>query len=349
MINSHEISNEEIRRFFEQKIVKSKGEIFFQISTGSFNDHKLYPVNSVALEFTGEKKFLEILDKAFGEDPYYIGISLFDKAVKNVSKKAFYFKKFTLKKVVQNNSDLGGLGSLESLGGLEGIMRAKIKSESLAEKNEDLKKQIEKLQNKNEKLSSKNEDLKEKVFDLNETVKKKDWDLRMLKDEHQRQLNNSISDHQRELDGIEQRSNKFEKVLAVAGLVVAKASGLNETDLKGIIGGETFKLEENKETSQNENSDTKVDFEQVEEFEGKKAEAKEMIDNINNFLTETLKANNEQDAFKIIASYTNIINFTRTDFNKLKLVHDYVLSYKDEKISSADKVLQQAENYNNNK
>ena len=95
MTNSQEINNEQIRRIFEQK-VEGKKDVFFLITTGSLGDNKLSPLHDVSEEYAGEAKFFEMLEEAFEEDPYYIGIALYRKAVKKIAKKPFYFKKITL-------------------------------------------------------------------------------------------------------------------------------------------------------------------------------------------------------------------------------------------------------------
>ena len=329
MTNSQEINNEQIRRIFEQK-VEGKKDVFFLITTGSLGDNKLSPLHDVSEEYAGEAKFFEMLEEAFEEDPYYIGIALYRKAIKKIAKKPFYFKKITLKKDRPDNT-LGSLATLETFGGLEGVLEAKINTKYLASSNEELKKQIEKLERENESLLSETNKYKENNSELKEKIRTKDWLLRTLEEDHKRALN-----------GIEQKSERFEKLLTIGGLVAAKAAGLKEGDLRGILGIE----DEPKsiEAASKEPLDTfDIDVEEVDNFTGKKAEAKAMIDAITVFLTETLKSNSETEAFNIIASFSNIINYARADFNNLKALHEFVIksSRTENKQSSADTILEQ--------
>jgi len=333
MTNSQEINNEQIRRIFEQKI-EGKKDVFFLITTGSLGDNKLSPLHDVSEEYAGETKFFEMLEEAFEEDPYYIGIALYRKAVKKIAKKPFYFKKITLKKERPENT-LGSFATLESLGGFEGVLESKINSKYLVGSNEELKKQIEKLERENESLLSETNKYKENNSELKEKIRTKNWLLRTLEEDHKRALN-----------GIEQKSERFEKLLTVGGLVAAKAAGLKEGDLRGILGIE----DEPKsiETGTKEPLDTSdIELEEVDSFTGKKAEAKAMIDAITVFLSETLKSNSETEAFNIIATFSNIINYARADFNNLKALHEFVInaSRTENKQSSADSILEQVKNY----
>jgi hypothetical protein len=344
MTNSQEINNEQIRRIFEQKI-EGKKEVFFLITTGSLGDNKLSPLHDISEEYTGEAKFFEMLEEAFEEDPYYIGIALYRKAVKKLAKKPFYYKNVTLKKE-KAESSLGSLASLDSFGGFEGVLEAKINTKYLAGNNQELKKQIEKLEKVNEALKQEARKHKEDNTDLKENIRSKDWKIRILEADHKRELDHILNDHQRELDGIEQKGERFEKLLTVGGLVAAKAAGLNEGGLRGILGiDEETKSIENTSKEPSDTSD--IDIEEVETFEGKKAEAKLMIDAINDFLTETLKGNNEIEAFNIIATFSNIINYAKADFNNLKTLHDFVIKATQNlnNQSPADSILQQAKNY----
>lgn len=334
MTNSQEINNEQIRRIFEQKI-EGKKDVFFLITTGSLGDNKLSPLHDVSEEYAGETKFFEMLEEAFEEDPYYIGIALYRKAVKKIAKKPFYFKKVTLKKDRPENT-LGSLATLETFGGLEGVLEAKINTKYLASSNEELKNQIEKLERVNESLISEAKKYKENNSELKEKIRTKDWFLRTLEE-----------DHKRALDGIEQKSDRFEKLLTIGGLVAAKAAGLEEGDLRGILGiEEETKSIENTAKEPVDTSD--IDVEEVETFTGKKAEAKAMIDAINHFLLQTLKDNDEPEAFNIIATFSNIINYAKADFNNLKMLHDVVIkaSQNRNNQSPADAILEQARNYN---
>ncbi len=334
MTNSQEINNEQIRRIFEQKI-EGKKDVFFLITTGSLGDNKLSPLHDVSEEYAGEAKFFEMLEEAFEEDPYYIGIALYRKAVKKIAKKSFYFKKITLKKDRPENT-LGSLATLENFGGLEGVLEAKINTKYLANTNEELKKQIEKLERANESLISETKKYKENNSELKEKIRTKDWFLRTLEE-----------DHKRALDGIEQKGERFEKLLTIGGLVAAKAAGLDEGDLRGILGIEDEpKSIENTSKEPVDTSD--IDIEEVETFTGKKVKAKVMIDAINEFLFDTLRNNNETEAINIIATFSNIINYARADFNNLKMLHEIVIkaSQNNSSQSPADSILEQAKNYN---
>jgi len=344
MTNSQEINNEQIRRIFEQKI-EGKKDVFFLITTGSLGDNKLTPLYQISEEYSGDAKFFDTLEEAFEEDPYYIGIALYRKAVKKIAKKPYYYKKITLKKE-KAESSLGSLASLDSFGGFEGVLEAKINTKYLASNNQELKKQIEKLEKVNEALKQEARKHKEDSTDLKENIRSKDWKIRTLEADHKRELDHILNDHQRELDGIEQKGERFEKLLTVGGLVAAKAAGLNEGDLRGILGiDEETKSIENTSKEPSDTSD--IDIEEVESYTGKKAEAKLMIDSINKFLTETLKGNNETEAFNIIATFSNIINYAKADFNNLKTLHDFVINttQNQKKQSPADSILQQAKNY----
>ena len=332
MTNSQEINNEQIRRIFEQK-VEGKKDVFFLITTGSLGDNKLSPLHDVSEEYAGEAKFFEMLEEAFEEDPYYIGIALYRKAVKKIAKKPFYFKKITLKKDRPDNT-LGSLATLETFGGLEGVLEAKINTKYLASSNEELKKQIEKLERENESLLSETNKYKENNSELKEKIRTKDWMLRTHEEDHKRALN-----------GIEQKSDRFEKLLTVGGLVAAKAAGLKENDLRGILGiEEETKSIEN--TAKEPVSTSDIEVEEVETYTGKKA--KVMIDAINHFLLQTLKDNDEPEAFNIIATFSNIINYAKADFNNLKMLHDLVINATQNRNnqSPADAILEQARNYN---
>ena len=166
MTSSQEINNEQIKRLFEQKI-EGKKDVYFLISVGSFTDHKLTPIHEVDFEYSGGEKFLEMLEEAFDENPYYIGIALYKKAVKKIAKKYYFFKKITLKKEVPQNTE-NSLGSLESFGGFEGILQSKVQTQFLSSENETLKKKVEKLEKENEKLVEISKTSEQKISDLKE-------------------------------------------------------------------------------------------------------------------------------------------------------------------------------------
>ncbi|MCF6183097.1 MAG: hypothetical protein L3J56_00480 [Bacteroidales bacterium] len=334
MTNLQEINNEQIKRIFEQKI-QGKKDVFFLILTGSLGDNKLSPLHDISEEYAGEAKFFDMLEEAFEEDPYYLGIALYRKAVKKIAKKPFYFKKIKLKKDKPDNT-LGSLATLESFGGLEGVLEAKINTKYLANTNEELKIKIEKLERANESLTAETKKYKENNSELKEKIRTKDWLLRTLEE-----------DHKRALDGIEQKSERFEKFLTIGGLVAARAAGLDEGDLRGILGIED-EPESIANTSKEQIDTSDIDVEETETFTGKKAEAKAMIDAINVFFLDTLRNNNDTEAFNIIATFSNIVNYARADFNNLKILHDIVVksSQNHGYHSPANSISEQAKNYN---
>ncbi len=342
MTNSQEINNEQIKRIFEQKI-EGKKDVFFLISIGSLGDYKLSPIHNVSEEYSGNEKFFLMLEEAFEENPYYIGIALYKKAVSKISKKPFYFKKIALKD--DKNTGFNGLGGLDNFGGLEGVLEAKINTKYLVSENESLKMQIEKLEKSNDNYKNKAEKHKENKHKLEEEIRLKDWNLKTLIEDHKRNFDNFENDHKRELDNIERNNGRFEKVLTIGGLVAAKAAGLDESDLRGLLDmdDETKSIENKKPLD-----DSDIDIEEVEEFSGKKAEAKAMVDTINAFFIETIKSNSEQEAFNIIASFLNIINYAKKDFTNLKNLHNLVLNnfQNTSTQSAADIIIEKAENYN---
>lgn len=344
-MTAQEISNDQIRRFFIQNIQGKKG-VYFLISTGELGDNKLYPLHELSDEYKGEKKFFEMLENAFDEDPYNVGISVYKKINGRFPKNPIDFKKIVLKKE-KTEQTLGNIEALDTFGGFQGVLEAQINSRYLSDNNQNLKKQIEKLERENEELKKSAKKHKEKNTDLKDEIKNKEWTIRTLEEDHKRKLDHISIDRKRELDGIEQKSDRFEKILTVSGLVVAKAAGLEEGDLRGILGiDEETKSIENTAKEPIDTSD--IDIEEVNTYTGKKAEAKAMIDAINVFFLETLRNNNETEAFNIIATFSNIINYAKADFNNLKMLHELVMkaSQNHNKQSSADAILEQVKNYN---
>ena len=340
MTNSNQITNDQIRRLFDDEI-KGKKDVYFQISTGSKAANKLNPTNEISENYSGAEKFLKVLDEAFEENPYYIGIELYRKAVKQISKKSFLFKKIILNK--EQKQALGSMDNIEAFGGLQGVIKTQVNSQYLQDNNETLKKSIEELKTENKDLINELKVLSGKNSDLKETVKEKNWDIKTLVNDHKRDLDNIGSDHTKVLDGIERKADRFEKILTVGGLVAAKAAGLKEDDLRGILGVDE---EKERETEKKVLDDTDIDIEELETFTGKKAEAKTMLDAINRFFTELLNNNEDVQAYNIIASYNNIINYTQADFNNLKSLHDYVINLSQgHKQSPADTIMNQVQNY----
>lgn len=355
-MTSEQITNKQIKQFIDSYI-KGKKDVYFLITTGSFYDQKFNFVHPKGLEYTGEKKFLEQLEVVLDENPYQMGVSLFEKANKNIKKEPFLHKIFVLHKekpkdAANNNNSLNGIG-IEGFGGIEGILDTKLSSKYLTGENERLKKQNDTLVIDNKKLNEKVSILKEKVSDFKEEVKTKDWEFKVLHEDHKRIIDNLNKEHQRELDGIEQKGARFEKLLTVGGLVAAKAAGLNEGDLKGILGIEDDNAieETNTNTNSNANSSSNVNFEEVKEYSGKKAEAKELIDIINQTLIDILDKNNDENAFKLIASFYNIFGHANSSIENLTQHNDLVVSNNNntkQDTSVADKIIEQANNYQNN-
>lgn len=343
MTTANEISNDQIRRFFQKNIQGKKG-IYFLISTGEASDHKMFPLHEVSEEYKGEKSFFEMLENAFDEDPYSIGISVYKKGKDGVlPQKSFDFKKVLLKKERIEQSLSGG-DTLEPFGGFQGVLEAQINSRYLNESNHNLKEKIAKLEKKNEELSQKAETYKEKNAELQEEIKDKKWTIKTLEEDHKRKLDHLKIDTQRELDGIENKNDRLEKILTVGGVVAAKVAGIEESDMRGLLGidDDTKSIEK---TGKEKIDTSDIDIEEIEEFEGKKAEAKQMIDAINSFLIETLKANSEEQAYNIIATFNNIIAYAKSDVNNLKALHEFVLNASKNNQSPADSILEKAKNY----
>ncbi len=82
--------------------------------------------------------------------------------------------------------------------------------------------------------------------------------------------------------------------MTVGGLVAAKAAGLDEGDLRGILGIEDDKtaIEESK-TNKTTDTAADVNFKEVKEYSGKKAEAKTLIKTPHELPIKGLDANNE--------------------------------------------------------
>jgi hypothetical protein len=342
MTTANEISNDQIRRFFQKNIQGKKG-IYFLISTGEASDHKMFPLHEVSEEYKGEKKFFEMLEDAFDEDPYSIGISVYKKSNGTIPKKSFDFKKVLLKKERIEQS-LSGTDALDTFGGFQGVLEAQINSRYLNESNQNLKDKIAKLEKDNEELKRKAEVYIEKNAELTEEIKDRKWTIKTLEEDHKRKLDHLKIDTQRELDGIQYKNDRLEKILTVGGVVAAKVAGIEESDMRGLLGidDSTKSIEQ---TGKESLDTSDIDIEEVEEFEGKKAEAKQMIDGIYTFLLETLKANSETDAYQIIASFTNIINYARADFKNLKSLNDIVTKASRYSQSPADTIIEQAKNY----
>ncbi len=141
-MTSEQITNRQIKQFLDSYI-KGKKDVYFLITTGSFYDQKFNFSHPKSVEYTGEKKFLEQLEIVLDENPYQMGVSLFEKAAKNIKNEPFTHKIFVLHKEkpkAENNNSLNGIG-LEGLGGIEGILDTKLSSKYLTGENERLKKE----------------------------------------------------------------------------------------------------------------------------------------------------------------------------------------------------------------
>lgn len=350
-MTSDQITNRQLKQFIESYI-RGKKNVYFLITTGSFYDQRLEPFHPKTDEYTGEEKFLQTLDIVFDENPYQMGVELYEKAKVNIKADPFYNKTFVLHKEKptqkNDNGGLQGIG-LEGFGGIEGIMDSKLSVKYLSGENKRLEKANQKLDSSNSELTKQVKVLNDNVNELKNEIQKKEWKINSLNEDHKRAINNLLDDHKRELDGITDKNDKFEKILTIGGIVAAKAAGVKEGDLKGILGiEENSSTDENKETANTPAPD--INFEETKEYTGKKAESKKAIDDINRMLMNILDANNEEDAFKIIASFYNIVGFGNSNINNLTMLNDIVLSnYNKKEKSVADTIIEKANNYSNQK
>ncbi len=338
-MTSNEISNKQIKQFFDSYI-KGKKDVYFLISTGTFYAQRLDPYHPKSEDYIGEKKFLDILENVFDENPYQIGISLYEKAVKVLKSEPFYHKNFVLHKenteVENQTSGLKGIG-LDGFGGIEGILDSKLNVKYLSGENENLKKSLEKLTADNEKGSEKLSEYSEKLSEIKEELKTKNWEINSLKEEHRRIILNIEDDHKRELERGERNNDRFEKVLTIGGLVAAKAAGLNESDLRGLLGIDSNQVK-SIENLEQKGDIPDIDFKEQKNYTGKKAEANNFILTINKILSEILDSNEEENAFKIIASFYNIIGFANSDIKNLNYLNQLVVSeYKNENMRNVEK------------
>ena len=337
---AEQINNKEIARIFDRYIDGKKDKYFFVISVGNFTASKLDPIHEKSFDYTGPDKFLELLDEALDGKPFYLGISIFEKAVTKLKEKSIFFKRITLIKgeQPQNDDGLNGISGLGMFGGIEGIMQSKISSQLLHDRNEDLKKRIENLERKNERLVKENKSLEDKINISKETEHTNEWELRTL-----------VQDHENELRGLEIKNDRFEKIATVAGMIFANKAGIDASDLRGILG-----IEENKESP--ENTDKKEDdkdknedvvFEETN-YEGKKKTAKEIADNISSFLFQLIEKNNEDDALRLINSINYVITYMQAKIENLKKMIDFISAeaeIKNNQQSAAEDVIDQVENY----
>jgi len=360
-MTSNELTNKQIKQFFETYI-KGKKDVYFLISTGTFYAQKTDPYHPKTEEYSGEKKFLKTLEEVFEENPYQIGVSLFEKATKNIKNEPYHYKTFILHKEKPEeknpNNTLNGIG-LEGFGGLEGILDSKVSVKYLSGENERLKKENDKLEVLNEKLNEalksaeinlkqNNSEGSEKISDLKEQIKNKEWEIKALLEDHKRIVARLEDDHKRDLAGIEDKNNKFEKVMTIGGLVAAKVAGIHESDLKGILGIDTEKDTDAVEQTAGNADD--IEFSEIKQYKGKKSEAKEFIDSVLGILIHILDSNSEEDAYKLIASFYNIIGYANSSIENLtKLNNIAVSAYNtDQKRSAADDIIEQANNYSEN-
>lgn len=340
---AEQINNKEILRIYDRYIKGKKNQNYFLISTGGLSVHKLNPVHEKSLEYTGENKFLELIEEALDENPYCLGISIFEKAVRNLKDKSLFFKKIILNKEQpqSNNNSLKGFNGLDGLGmfgGIEGVIQSNMDARILDGKNKDLRTELDKFVRKNETLSKENKALEEKIKDFKEAAHEKKWELR-----------NTVQEHENEVRSIKDGNDKFEKVVTIGGYMLAKTAGWDAEDLRGILGFEDNEAIENKDDDKDDDNKNVV-FEET--YEGKKKQAKEISDNIYKFLIDLIEKNDEETALKLTNSINYIITYVRTDIENLKRMIDFIVNSakaesSDQK-SAADSIIEQAENIKNN-
>ncbi len=347
-----QVTNRQIKQFFDAYIKGKKNVHYFVIATGSFYDQIFKPANPKTEDYTGEQKFLEALEAVLIDNPYQISISVFERTAKSIRQNPLFEKVFVLhKEVPKPKQDIAGLGDvgLESLGGLAGIYDTKVNAKFLAGENKRLEEDNKELKADKKALTEKVANLTEKVSDLKEDIKTKTWELNTLKADHVRIVERLEDDHKRELSGIEDKNDKFEKIITVGGLVAAKIAKVDEESLRGLFGEDTFKAVETKPTESNKSTSTDdVEIEEVVEYTGKKAEAKQLADNINNALSEIIEKNNDENAYKILASFFNVFMYGNSSVENLTKLNDMVVSeYNNQQANktAADNIIDKVEEY----
>ena len=327
---AEQIINKSIRSIFQRHIVGNKGKVFFRISTGSISDPKPYPIHEKGLEYTGEDKFMDILEEAYDEKPHYLGIELFRKAEKNLKKDPFAYKKVTIEENVTNPEGNLGLGSF---GGLEGVIQAKISGTILENQNKDYTQKIAELKAEKIRQERTIKELDKLVSNLKETIKEKDWDIKYLK-----------TDHENHISGIHSKNDKFEKLLTVGGVVAAKLAGLDEADLRGILDVDD-KLE--KLDHKTNSAETDIDFEENKNYQGSKLQAKQYADTIHANLIQLIDRNSDENALNAMISIKSVTDYIFSDIQNLQAVINYIVQSQNGNQSgtAADNIIKQVNKY----
>jgi hypothetical protein len=229
---------------------------------------------------------------------------------------------------IPEQDNIQGLGSF---GGLEGVIQAKISGSIMENQNKDYAQKINELKAERQRQERRVKELDEQVTNLKETIKEKDWDIKHLK-----------ADHENHIYGIHTKNDKFEKLLTVGGVVAAKLAGLNESDLRGIIGAD-----DKQESIENSSSDTDksdIDFEENKNYQGAKLQAKQYADAVHSSLIQLIDQNSEDNALNAMISIKSVTDYIFSDVSHLQAVIDYIVQTQNN-TSAADQIINQVNNY----